>query len=87
VDGFTGALKAGDVFKFANHSKVYMATADRSGTGSLSFQPALVSAVSDNEAIAHNDVQFTVRLANDVQEYSISTGLHYGYEVDFIEAI
>lgn len=87
VDGFTGDLKAGDVFKFANHAKVYMATSDRSGSGTLSFQPALVAAVSDNEAITHNNVPFTVRINNDVQEYSIATDLSYSYEVDFIEAI
>ena len=87
VDGFTGALKAGDVIKFTGHDKIYMATADRSGTGSLSFQPALIAAVGDNTAISHNNVAFTVRLANDVQEYAISTDLHYKYEVDFIEAI
>ena len=87
VDGFTGTLKAGDVFKFANHAKVYMATADRSGSGVLSFQPALVAAVPDNNAITHDNVPFTVRLNNDVQEYSISTDLTYTYEVDFIEAI
>ena len=87
VDGFTGTLKAGDVFKFANHTKVYMATADRSGSGSLSFQPALVEAVSDNETVTYDDVPFTVRLNNDVQEYGIATDLSYSYEVDFIEAI
>lgn len=87
VDGFTGTLKAGDVFKFANHAKVYMATADRSGSGTLSFQPALVEAVPDNNSITHNNVPFTVRINNDVQEYSIATDLSYSYEVDFIEAI
>ena len=45
LDGFTGTLKAGDVFKFANHNKVYMATADLAGAGTLSFQPALVASV------------------------------------------
>lgn len=87
VDGFTGTLKAGDVFKFANHNKVYMATADRNGTGTLNFQPALVSAISDNEIVTYNNVPFTVRLNNDVQEYGIATDLSYSYEVDFIEAI
>jgi len=87
VDGFTGTIKAGDVFKFANHVKVYMATADLTGSGTLAFQPALVAAVSDNEAITHDDVPFTVRLNNDVQEYGIATDLSYSYEVDFIEAI
>lgn len=87
VDGFTGTLKTGDVFKFAGHNKVYMATADRSGSGTLSFQPSLVSGVSDNQTVTYNDVPFTVRLNNDVQEYSVSTDLTYTYEVDFIEAI
>lgn len=87
VDGFTGTLKAGDVFKFASHAKVYMATADLTGSGTLAFQPALVAAVSDNEVITHNNVPFTVRLNNDVQEYGIATDLSYSYEVDFIEAI
>lgn len=87
VDGFTGTLKAGDVFKFANHTKVYMCTSDLTGAGTLSFQPALIAAVSDNEVITHDDVPFTVRLNNDVQEYAIATDLTYTYEVDFIEAI
>lgn len=87
LDGFTGTLKAGDVFKFANHNKVYMATADLAGAGTLSFQPALVASVSDNEILTHDDVPFTVRLNNDVQEYGISLDLTYSYEVDFIEAI
>ena len=75
------------MFKFANHNKVYMATADLAGAGTLSFQPALVASVSDNEILTHDDVPFTVRLNNDVQEYGISTDLTYSYEVDFIEAI
>jgi len=87
VNGISGVLKAGDVFKFAGHNKVYMATADRSGPGTLSFQPALISSVSDNEVIAYDNVPFTVRLANDVQEFSVATDLSYRYEVDFVEAI
>jgi len=87
VNGISGVLKAGDVFKFAGHNKVYMATADRSGPGTLSFQPALISSVSDNEVMAYDNVPFTVRLANDVQEFSVATDLSYRYEVDFVEAI
>jgi len=87
IDGFTGTLKAGDMFKFAGHSKVYMATSDRSGPGALSFEPALISSVSDNEVITYDNVPFTVRLSNDVQEFAIATDLHYSYEIDFVEAI
>lgn len=87
VDGLVGTLKAGDIFKFAGHDKVYMATSDRSGAGTLSFEPALISAVADNEIIHFDDVQFKVRLVNDVQEFAIATDLHYSYEIDFVEAI
>jgi hypothetical protein len=86
VTGISGTLKAGDVIKFANHSKVYMVTADRSGAGTMTFFPGLVSAVVNTEQITYTNVPFTVRLANDVQEFSIGTDLYYSYEVDMIEA-
>jgi len=87
VTGITGTLKAGDLIKFANHSKVYMITADRAGAGTLTFFPGLVSAVINTEQITYNNVPFTARLNNDVQEFSIGTDLYYSYEVDMVEAI
>lgn len=87
IDGITGVLKAGDVIKFAGHSKVYMVTADRSGAGSLSFTPALVEAVANNEAITYDNVPFNVRLKNDVQEYKANGYDRYTFEVDFIEVV
>ena len=87
MDGITGILKAGDLIKFANHSKVYMITADRNGSGFLTFYPGLVAAVINNEVITYNNVPITARLANDVQEFSVGTDLYYSYEVDMIEAI
>lgn len=87
VDGITGTLKAGDMVKFANHNKAYMITADLSGPGTLEFEPALISAVAIDEVITYDNVPFTVRLANDVQEFGVATDLTYSYEVDFVEAI
>lgn len=87
IDGITGTLKAGDFIKFANHTKVYMVTADRSGAGTLSIQPGLLSAVPDNTVITYDNVQFTVRLANDVQEMRVRGYEQYNYEVDLIEVI
>ena len=86
VDGFTGTIKAGDFVKFA-HSKVYMVTADRDGAGDISIEPALVADVSDNEEMVFNDVIFTMRLANDTQEYSLSSNEYYEYEIDMIEVL
>lgn len=87
VDGFTGSLKAGDFIKFASHSKVYMVTADRSGAGSMSIQPALLEDLANDEIITYQDVPFTVRLENDIQEWSLSGFDRYNFELDFIEVI
>lgn len=87
IAGLTGDLKAGDFVKFAGHDKVYMLTADRSGAGAISIEPALVSAVAASEQLVYSDVPFTVRLANDIQTYNTGVGGIYEYEVDFVEAL
>lgn len=86
VDGFTGDIKAGDFVKFA-HGKVYMVTADRDGAGNISIEPALISDVADDEQMVYNSVTFTMRLANDVQEYALSANEYYEYEIDMIEVL
>jgi len=72
--------------KFA-HGKVYMVTADRDGAGDISIEPALVEDVSDDEEMTYNSVTFTMRLANDVQEYGLSSNEYYEYEIDMLEVI
>jgi len=86
VDGFTGDIKAGDFVKFG-HVKVYMVTADRDGAGNISIEPALISAVSDNETMTYNGVSFTMRMTNDVQSYSLSQFEYYTYELDMEEVL
>lgn len=87
VDGFSGTIKAGDFIKFASHDKVYMVTADRANAGTMSIQPPLVSAIPDNDVVTYNGVPFTVRLENDVQEWSLSGFDRYNFELDFIEVL
>ena len=87
VDGVTGTLKAGDMVKFANHSKVYMLTADRAGDGNISIQPALRVAVPNDNAVTFDSVPFTVRLNNDVQEFNLGSASLVDYEIDMIEAV
>lgn len=87
IDGITGIIKAGDMIKFANHSKVYMVVSDRDGAGDMTIEPALVSNVSDNEVITYNDVPFTMRLGNNIQQYSLSANEYYEYELDMIEVL
>ncbi len=86
VDGFTGTLKAGDMIKFDNHSKVYMITADLNQSGNLSISPPLQAFLPDDTVITYDAVPFTVRLSNQVQEFSIDVAGHRSYEVDFVEA-
>ena len=82
-------LKAGDYFGFAGQNKVYMAVedldSDASGEGTLTFEPPLRSDVADDVALVYDNVDFTVRLRNDIQEYSIITDNLYKYEIDLIE--
>ena len=86
IDGITGQINAGDFVKFANHTKVYMVTADRSGVGSLTISPPLRESVVNNEGVTYDAVPFTVRLNKDKQSQSISSANRSKISVDFIEA-
>ncbi len=91
VDAMTGTLKAGDLVTFAGHNKVYMvvsdATADGSNEATLTIEPPLRSAVSDNAVVTYDGVEFTVRLTNDLQQFSTDDLDTFRFEVDFIEAL
>jgi len=91
VDGMTGTLNAGDFVKFAGSSKVYMvvtdATADGSNEATLTIEPPLRDALSDNASVTYDGVEFTVRLTNDIQQFNTDDLDLYKFEVDFIEAL
>lgn len=94
-DGFTnsitGILKAGDYFRFTGQNKVYMIVSDvnsnGSGQGTITFEPPLRTAVADNAVIIYSNVDFTVGLTGDIQEFNISTENYFQYEVDLIEVL
>jgi len=95
LDGFTanqtGALKAGDLIKFANHSKVYMVrdTADSLSAGemTLTISPNLVASLADNEAVTVNKPSFTVYLENNEIMYSTDASGFYSISFDVREVI
>ena len=95
IDGMgnnlTGVFKAGDFFRFTGQSKVYMCVADvssnGSGAGTLTFEPPLRANVADNAVIIYSNVDFTVGLINDVQEFKVGTENYFQYEVDVIEVL
>mgnify|MGYP003138779637 CR=1 FL=1 len=98
MDGFAGdgagRFKAGDFIKFA-HSKVYMVVEDvtsSSNAATVTIEPPLTTALSDDEAVTYDDVPFTVFLKNDIQEFNsqniTSNGeLLFNYEIDVEESI
>jgi hypothetical protein len=71
-------LAAGDVFKFPNHSKVYMCVSplvlSPTGTGTLFFSCPLLQSVPSNSQLTINTVPFTAVLAEDIQEWDVGMG-------------
>ncbi len=94
MDGFAGdgagRLKAGDFIKFASHDKVYMVVSDvtsSSNAASVTIEPPLTTALTNDSAVTYDSVPFTVALKNDVQEFTIGQDALYRYELDFIEVL
>ena len=99
IDGFASdtanRLRQGDFIKFNGHTKIYMVVADvtsSSGAATVTIEPPLISALADDEAVAYDNIPFTVHLVNDIQEFGVvgasSTGeLLYEFELDVEEAL
>ena len=98
IDGFAGdgagRLKAGDFLKFA-HSKVYMVVADATSSSNactVTIEPPLTTALSNDSSVTYDSIPFSVHLTNDVQEFNTNQSDKdgnplYKYEFDVIEAI
>ena len=98
IDGFagdgSGRLKAGDLLKFA-HDKVYMVVEDvtsSSNSATVTIEPPLRTALSDNSAVTYDSVPFKVHLTSDVQEFQTNENdadgnLLFTYEFDVIESL
>lgn len=90
----TGSLLSGDLITFGNHDKVYMVVddaSDISATNTLTIEPPLREAVSGT-AISFDNLNMTVRLTSDLQEYAAGTvdkdgNLVFNFELDVIEAL
>ena len=91
IQNITGTIKAGDFIKFNTHSKVYMvvedATGDSNDEATITIEPPLRENVDTDVVILYDNVPFTVRLTNDVQEFNTNDLDLYRFEVDFIEAL
>ena len=89
-----GRFKAGDFIKFA-HSKVYMVVTDvtsSSNAATVTIEPPLTTALSNNSYVTYDSIAFTVHLTSDLQEFTSGQANSDGvplfkFEFDVIEAI
>ena len=84
------ALRAGDLIKFAGHTKVYMVQDEvtaSGGSATVNIQPNLVANVADNEAVTTNKPLFNVYLANDEIRYTTDISGFYNISFDVREVI
>lgn len=89
-----GRFKAGDFIKFA-HSKVYMVVTDvtsSSNAATVTIEPPLTTALSNNSSVTYDSIAFTVHLTSDLQEFTSGQANSDGvplfkFEFDVIEAI
>ena len=89
ADG-SGRFKAGDFIKFGGHNKVYMVVSDVTSScnaATVTIEPPLTTALSDNDTVVYDSVPFTVALSNDIQEFGIPSDAFFRYEMKFIEVI
>ena len=92
-DGFSHtnhALRAGDLIKFANHTKVYMIQEDVTASGgaaTVSISPNLVATLADNEAVTVNKPSFTVYLESNEIVYSTDISGLFSISFDVREVI
>jgi len=80
-----GTLMAGDFIKFAGHDKVYVLTSD--GTTTLNIEPPLVQDVAHEDAIAYNEVEFTMAFTDDKQELSMGVEQLVGFSISLVEVV
>ena len=88
LDSGTNLFKMGDMIKFSGHSKAYMITQAQGGSTTINFEPALVSAVGGSETVkSGSDFEMTVRLAGDVNTYTMGNDGFGQIEFDVVESI
>jgi len=94
ADDGAGRFKAGDFIKFA-HSKVYMVVTDvtsSSNAATVTIEPPLTTALTNNSSVTYDSIPFTVHLTSDIQEFTSGQANSDGvplikFEFDVIEAI
>jgi hypothetical protein len=99
LDGFgadtANRFRAGDMITFAGQTKVYMVVEDvtsSSNAATVTIEPPLRSALADDAVVTYSNINFTVHLTNDVQEFGVvgatkDGDLLYQFEFDVEETL
>lgn len=85
--GGTGQYNAGDIIKFANHTKVYMISEDASTGGTINFFPDLIEDVPASTLITIENVPFQVYIPDDISKWKTNNPTISTYEIKLIEDI
>lgn len=86
------AVRRGDCFVFASHSKVYTAKNDASinsiGVVVVELTLPLLNTLSDGDSVTYTDVPFTMRQTEDTQTFKVSSSsVHADLVLDLEEVI
>ena len=89
------AFRAGDFIKFASHDKVYMIVSNVtpvSNASTITIEPPLLIALTNNSTVTYDNVPFTVHLTNDIQEFGVvdvatDGALLYQFQFDVEESL
>jgi hypothetical protein len=83
-------MRADDIIKLGNHSKVYQLAADVNsdalGQATLVLTTPLRTATTDNDVITVRDVPFTV-IFDPTPEFTVQPGLRYSIDITMIEEL
>ena len=83
----TGGSGYTNLTQFVSQTAWRIFYSNGSGAGTLTFEPPLRSNVSDNAVLIYSNVDFTVGLTGDIQEFTIGTENYFQYEIDLIEVL
>ena len=78
----------GEMFKFSNHDKVYMITAEQSTDDTIFFEPGLTTVITDSHNILSGDLfEMKVRLVGDEFKFNETSDGYGSLEFEVVEAV
>lgn len=82
----SGTVKAGDCFKFASHTKVYMNKTDKTLPATLTLTSPLIESVSGS-GMTFNGLKFRMAIDGEINKLKVTRPNRAAYSVDLVESI